>query len=120
MLREEVKSEICDAEDLDFVPQDQDGDVGESWNPALLHGGGSLDDTEDSSYMSSSQECSNAAVNKATLVFTSAECDGLRGTVRVSTEAQDSETPRPQVGAGGRLLWQQNHVSVHTNRSDWD
>ena len=34
------ESEASDAEDLDFVPQDQDADVGESWNPALLHGGG--------------------------------------------------------------------------------
>ena len=46
MLQEEVKSEISDAEDLDFVPQDQAGVVGESWNPALLHGEGSFDDIE--------------------------------------------------------------------------
>ena len=31
------ESEISDADDLDFVPQDQAGVVGVSWNPALLN-----------------------------------------------------------------------------------
>ena len=41
--------EISDAEDLDFVLQDQAGVVGVSWNPALLNGVGSSDDIRDSS-----------------------------------------------------------------------
>ena len=32
---EDSKSVISEAEDLDFVPQDQAGVVGVSWNPAL-------------------------------------------------------------------------------------
>ena len=43
------ESEISDAEDLDYVLQNQAGVVGVSRNPALLNEEGSFDETEDTS-----------------------------------------------------------------------
>ena len=49
-------SETSDAEDQDYVPQEQDGVMGESWNPALLNEESSFDGIGDSSDESSEEE----------------------------------------------------------------
>ena len=54
-----LDSEISNADDLDYVPQDQAGVVGVSWNPALGNEGSFDGDSPDESFEEETQTQSN-------------------------------------------------------------
>ena len=87
-------SEISDAEDLDFVPQDQAGVVAVSWNPALLNEEGFFDDIEDSLDEFTEEETEPNPIYWVNMGFTGKSIPPLREEQEATTSCGATQKPK--------------------------